>query len=357
MLAYDPIQPSSINDYFKDWGSKVDYSRQKLSKVLGKYNHSNQSDDSVRKNCTLLKQRNTFAVVTGQQSGLFTGPLYTIFKIITTINLAKYCSDRLCIPVVPIFWNATEDHDVSEVSTVNYPNMKWSMRFPHTGKSVDRFRINSEWKGFIKRYLESIPEINHKKEINHLLSGSFIRYGDFASSFISKLFFNTGLIILEPFTLRAIDTKVFEEAIKNCDEINSILWKTAKDLQRLNLEPAFVPDPLQTGLYYVDTRGFRRRILKKRNYFLVNSQRVKEDELIHEIRRFPHRFSPSAYLRPIFQSSVLPNILYVAGPSEFLYHLQLRPLYDLFQVPMPVIRLRNHATLFSRKEQKLLKKT
>ena len=351
-LQFNSSSENSIKSCYKTIVS-TKYNRPQLSKLLWDYNKTIVSDISSLDNCKLIERSDTTMVVTGQQAGMFTGPLYTIYKIITAINLAKLYSKYLGSPVIPVFWNATEDHDLSEISLFNYPGRQWKAAFAESGAAAERLRTSSAVRALIRNYLSTVSKVNHRDEIEELLSSPFENYGKYSSNIIAKLFYGTGLVILEPRILRKISRDFFRNAINQNQLINEQLHLASSELVGYNIDPSFAPSPDTTGLFYINESGVRNRILVRNRQFLVDKKWIEKAELSRLIDDYAERFSVSAYLRPVLQSIKLPNIAYVAGPGEYRYHLQLQRIYKLFNAVMPVIRLRNHATILAQKEQKL----
>ena len=351
-LGFNPSSEDSIKSCYTTIVS-TDYNRPQLSKLLLDYNKTINNDASSLDNCKLIRSLDTTMVVTGQQAGMFTGPLYTIYKITTAINLAKFYSKHFGSPVIPVFWSATEDHDLSEISRFNYPERQWRVAFPQSGIAAECLKTNPAVRKLARDYLSTVSYVNHGEEIEELLSSPFENYGEFSSNIIAKLFRGTGLVILEPRILREISRDFFRDGIEQVRSINEQLHIAGSELESDNINPSFNPTLETTGFFYINTAGVRVRILIRNGKFLVNKKWVNHAELFSLIDEHAERFSVSAYLRPVLQSRKLPNIAYVAGPGEYRYHLQLRRIYELFNAVMPIIYLRNHATVLTRKERKL----
>ena len=351
-LSYNPYSSDSVRScYAKILSSE--YGRFTVSKLLLEYNERIGSDNVALDNCRQLGFSETTAVITGQQAGMFTGPLFTIYKIVTAIKLARYYARFFGTPVIPMFWNATEDHDLSEITRFKLPRREWEVGFPQTGQAAEFLKTDPFVKNLVREYISTISPINHRDEIEDLLSSEFEYYGEYSSSILAKMFRGAGLVILEPHILRKISGGFFLTCIENFRSINNRLQATGSRLGRINIRPPFEAVPERTGVFYLNANGVRNRIMERKGKFIVDKKWIAKDELVRLIHAYPERFSTSAFTRPILQSLILPTISYVAGPGEFQYHLQLRPIYELFNATMPLIHLRNHCTMLTKKEQKL----
>ena len=355
-MDYEPYSKDSMIRSHNSVLNSNNYNREILRKTLLNYNTKIGNNADSLENCKKISRKEVTVIITGQQAGIFGGPAYTIYKIITAINLSKFYSAKLNLPVIPIFWHATEDHDIDEIATLHYPNKKWASNPQHSGTAVERLKTSNFCRRLISDYLAEISLVNHKTEIERIVSPDHSSYGEYASSVLARLFRGNGLIMIEPKHLRIWNRDFFQKCISLRHEINDILKSSADKLIKYGIEPTFKSIKDHTGLFYINERGIRRRIIYRDNHYLVGDNDFSEGALFEHIQRYTKRFSTSAYLRPVFQAWNFPNIAYVAGPAEFAYHLQIREIYHLFGLTMPVIRLRNHATIFTRKNQKVVKK-
>ena len=351
-FTFDPSCKDSVKSCYEKILSTT-YDRSSLSELLGNYNKRIGNDTLSLNNCNCLKLPDTTVVVTGQQAGMFTGPLYTIYKIVSAINLAKSYSQTFKTPVVPVFWNATEDHDLSEINTFDYPEKKWKAQFPTSGIAAECLKTSPGVEDLVRKFISTISEVNHKKEIEELLRIDHRNYGEYSSSIIAKLFRGTGLVVLEPRILREKSRDVFRKCIEDFQSIGDSLKVAGTELAKINLRPSFEIAADTTGLFYINSSGHRNRILERNGKFLVDKKFIPKTDILDLIDHYPERLSTSAFIRPIFQSLNLPNIAYIAGPGEYHYHLQLQPIYNVFNATMPLIYLRNHCTVLTQKEQKL----
>ncbi len=326
----------------------------KVAAVLTAYNQSIDNDESALANCRQLAH-GALSVVTGQQAGLLSGPLYTIYKIATTIRLARQAGRQLGLPVVPIYWNATEDHDLSEVASFHHPGREWRAEFAHAGVAAEALSVDPAVTQLLATYLQQVPYTAHHDEIAALTAPAFDNYGLYSSAVIARLFRGSGLIILEPRLLRPLAVSFLQQVVSERGAIRQALTVGAQRLAPFDVQPAFDANS-GFGLFHLDEAGHRGNVLERHGQLNLHNRWLEADDVIREIGEKPDSFSTGAFLRPILQTQQLPTLAYVAGPSEYRYHLQLQPLFDLFGTEMPIIHPRNHATILTDREAKLADK-
>jgi bacillithiol biosynthesis cysteine-adding enzyme BshC len=312
--------------------------RDGLADVLLQYNRAIGNDDALG-NCERLRGA-AVAVVTGQQAGLLTGPLYTIYKIITAINLAAAYERTNNQAVVPVFWNATEDHDLSEIAPFYYPEREWRADFPRYGIAAEALPMQP-CRTVIDAYLATVDS-DRRAAISALIEpDGFDGYGYFSSALIARLFRGTGLVILEPRILRSLGQPFFERAITQAQGVADALAAGAAQMQEAGLMPSFVAGT-GSGVFVLDEQGVRRHQRRDNSW--------DEGALLSLVADRPDRLSTGAYLRPVLQSYLLPVLYCVGGASEIRYQQQLPGLFDLFDITMPDLVERHHATLLTSKE-------
>jgi len=270
-LSYNPFEKNSLNISYQNIIESGEYERAKLSNLLLNYNQQISNDPFAIKNCDRLKQNNSTVIITGQQSGMLTGPLYTVYKIITALNLAYYCELKFGTPVIPLFWNATEDHDLSEVESFFYPDKQWRANFGQHGCAAQSLNTDPACTRLIHEFLESIPAINHKEEITDIISCNSKNYGEFSSSVIARLFQGTGLVVMEPRLLRGMGKLFFQACLEKYHLVTELLSITANQLHEKQIQPSFTSENGATGLFWINKKGIRQSIKEENENFYVNS--------------------------------------------------------------------------------------
>jgi len=336
--------------------------RHEIVDKLLSYNEKLSAPKQVMQNITSLSQPETYAVITGQQPGLFSGALYTIYKAISAIVVCERLSNEKR-SFVPIFWNASEDHDLSEVNhiAVFRENEPFEI-YCDCGLGGIAFSFVSLEKSELKRMLAIIegvsPDSEFKasllKEINRIIQRS-LTIADFFSRFMIHLFGELGVVVIEPEHLRNLMTPVFERLIRMPTKCTQILNEAGLELNKLGYPPRIHKKSNMCNFFVLNDQGKRLRVTYNRE-FRVGREAYSQRELLRLLDDDPSRFSANAITRPITQDFLFPTFAYVAGPNEIAYLAQLKGIYDFFELEMPVVFPRFGATLVERKVSKVLAK-
>jgi len=286
-----------------------------------------------------LGERGCRCVVGGQQVGLFCGPLYTIFKAVSCLQVARD------LGAVPIFWAATEDHDVGEVDHAYHLDPLGNvskMRVPlPRGRAVEDIMVTAAMAAKISHFAQelALPE----GALPAAMVG--MGYGEVMIRLLVHLFRGTGLVILEPRLLRGMARGFFARELKEAAAINAVLKETTRAL-----EAAGEPAPLDVGggtnLFLKNAEGTRRErvVLAADGAFAVGKNHYTLDALLALVEGSPERFSTAAAARPLLQNMLLPVAAYVAGPTEIAYHRQLIDYHRYHGIVMPPLVPRLSAT-------------
>lgn len=337
--------------------------RSPLSLFLKEYYNRNapgMASDATLANIKKLENKNCFTVTTGHQLCLFTGPLYFIFKIITTINLAeKLNKEYPANHFVPVYWMASEDHDFAEINHVNLfgKNVEWLPQTPkgaligqEDGGPVGRMPLAS-FSPAIETLFTIMGDGENAKDLKQIISDSYSSEKTLAEatfSFVNALFGKYGLVILEPdnINLKQVFRPVIMDELLN-ESSFKIVSETNQKLVKAGIEPQV--NPRKINLFYMDEHG-RNRIEKKNSKFEVlnTSQVFSPNQIKDLILHSPEKFSPNVLLRPVYQQTILPNVAYVGGPSEIAYWLQLKSVFAHYKIPYPVLIPRNSALIINK---------
>ncbi len=330
--------------------------RPQVVKNLTEYNQMLNAPAKVMQNIKLLLNENNFAVITGQQPGLFTGPLFTIYKALSAIIISKRLSNGRH-QFVPIFWNASEDHDLREMNHIYVMKDNEPLRIdcPLRGEgSASEVELDQEKIGqTISRIKELAPNTEFKDSILEKiqnLSNQSKNLGDFFSRTMLNLLGEYGLILIEPKYLRKMMIPLFKRMIDNPTKCSKILNETGARLKELGYSPSIHKSPNLCNFFVG-----RKRIVYEGD-FQAGDHAYSRKELLHLLEKNPLSFSANAVTRPITQDYILPTYAYVAGPSEIAYFTQLRQIYREFGVEMPVIYPRFGATVIENKVLMVLRK-
>lgn len=319
----------------------------------------------------LLSKDNTLVVVTGQQVGLMSGPLYTIYKIITAIKLSNFLSEKFPnFNFVPVFYLESEDHDFFEANHVkifNQSNELVKIEFNPEDNPRENYgpvgevKFNERFEVVLKRLEEELQDSEFKSDVMNFVRLTYKEGSNFAESFakfVGGLFKNHGLILLNPndAELKKFLVPIFEREIDEHPKLSNLIVDVSAELEE-KYHAQVKPRAINLFLFY---RGGRYPIepAEEKGMFRLKGARFKfsKGELKHILETNPQAVSPNVILRPICQDALLPTIFYVAGPSEIAYFAQLKPAYIYFGLPMPVIFPRISATLVEPKVRKILEK-
>lgn len=289
-----------------------------------------------------LLNENTFTVTTGHQLNIFTGPLYIIYKIVTTINLARAL--KKAYPeyhFIPVYWMATEDHDFKEIASFHLFGNTHTWTGDHTG-AVGRLNPR-ELKSILKE-IPAQPDFFSNAYLNHDTLSDAVR------AYMHELFGKEGLISLDADdpSLKRLFLPIIQQEL-TAPKSAEIVYETT---QRLNKMGYHTPlHAREINLFYLVDQ-LRERIVKEDQLYKVLNTEISftEEELLALTESNPERFSPNVILRPVYEEVILPNLAYIGGPSEVPYWLQLKDLFDAYQVPFPMLIPRNFALYITDKQ-------
>jgi len=342
-------------------GSYSAANRQVLTDVLKLQYEAISYSDAVNENLNLLKNENTFTITTGHQLSLMTGPLYFLYKIISTINLCKRLKNEYPdFDFVPIYWMASEDHDFEEISSFRFQNK--SIRWPkETAGAVGEMSLE-DLLPVLDIFEQHLGESINAQQLKDLMKASYRKSKTLSEAtfrLVNLLFGQYGLIVLEPHNpqLKTLFKPIVKEELtkrSSYKEVNSQIEKLKQDYDA-EYKPQV--NPRDINLFYLSENG-RYRIEKKEDRFYLNGteQSFTESEILVVLESNPEKFSPNVILRPIYQECILPNLCYVGGGGELAYWFQLKSTFDYFSVPFPSLLLRNSAVLYSKKQGRKIAK-
>ncbi len=320
------------------------YPREELVARLRDYNERLTDAPAVRANIDALANPDGLCVIGGQQAGFLGGPLFTAYKVLSVLRAASWLADRLGTRVAPIFWLATEDHDFTEINRVRLLDPSGDLRtisfdWDGRGRAIERLPITAEVRAALDEALTLIPA--DRAPVRELfLPDATDDYAGWHARIWSRLFADSGLILVEPRTVRPMAGPFFTKALASADEISAALTERAGELQR-NGYTAPLDPKAAGGLFAFAEDGRRGRI---------------DDPAAHAARAgaSPGDYSPDAALRPLLADSLFPTIASVLGPSEIAYQAMLGPLYRLLGIPQPILLPRHGFTLLAPRQAALL---
>jgi bacillithiol biosynthesis cysteine-adding enzyme BshC len=341
--------------------------RGEVCTILLRQNKAFGCGEATFENLQRLAQAGSFAVVTGQQVGLFSGPAFTLFKALTTVRLANYLAEQ-GVPVVPVFWLATEDHDLAEVAEVATLDDEYNLislvdhgDSPSPRSPVGNVRLTGESTQALARLEACFPSSPPRDALLQDLRKTYTPGATWVEAFgrfMARLLSRWGVILLNALdpAVHQLSAEVYLQALERAPELRAKLLERSQLLIRSGYH-AQVKVTEDSTLVFVTREGNRLPIHQQDGDYLVGgTQKTCLEELRRELVDDPIAFSPNVLLRPLVQDTLLPTIAYIAGPSELAYLGQGQVLYEAFGRPQPVFFPRAAFTLVDHRIQRLLEK-
>ena len=307
------------------------------------------SGSAAQNNIDLLLKPNAYSVTTGHQLNILTGPLYVIYKLITTILTCRKLSENYPeAHFIPVYWMSSEDHDFEEISHFRLFSKEHIWKTQQQGP-VGRYHL-----GGLEEVLDQMPVPVP------LFSGAYGSSRSLAEAvrkYMHSLFGHHGLVVLDPDS-SALKSSFLPIVIDDLRSHRSqaLVQETSVKLEALGYKSQVHPRKIN---YFLIDDGMRRRLVEGEggNYeALAGQEAYTYQELVEEITTNPARISPNVITRTLYQEWILPNICYVGGPAEVAYWLQYKTLFAHYGIPYPVLLPRNFATLISTSEHNRLGK-
>lgn len=315
-------------------------------------------------------------IVTGQQAGLFTGPLYTVYKAATAVLLARRIEAATGTACLPLFWVSSDDHDFEEVRTARFLTKKQetlSLRYTPGTKStetpvdwggcpVHRIPASGELHDFIGKAAAETPGSEFRDEVAAALHQTLDESDSVAAWFarlIAWLFRDTPLVVFMPHlaAARKAAARVVLREIQEPLASTRLLNEAGQRLEALGFSPQVVKNEKEC-CFFLEVDGRRRKVLFEEGLYRLPEEGAAfpREELAALVQSEPERFSPNVALRCVVQQALFPAAAYVAGPGEIAYWAQLKPLFAHFGYPMPTVYPRARCVLTTTKLKRLMKK-
>ncbi|KAA3602009.1 MAG: bacillithiol biosynthesis cysteine-adding enzyme BshC [Calditrichaeota bacterium] len=368
---YYPNGFKTKEDFAKVISSKAkeEILREELVEGLLAENNSLGATKKTLANIKLLGDENTFAVVTGQQMGIFLGPLYTTYKALTTVKLCEklksWFPDK---NFVPVFWMESEDHDFAEAAK-NYFLTQQGQLFETSYKNAPNKKIPVGSLEFSQEISEITDEIftqtgstEFSEELKKVLSESYTGGKTFAEAFgtlFHKLLGDFGVVTINPHDTfwKKNSVAFFETAISKNEKISQALEKIKGEIEAEGFSPQIATQPENSNLFLLLEKERHKLTREGENYSLSGrEENFTKEELLSLTDVTPNLFVTNVVLRPLYQDFLLPTVAYVGGPSEVAYFAQILKLYPIFEIAEPVIFPRSSVILLEKRIQRLLGK-
>lgn len=341
--------------------------RDALADVLEDQNDDWEGGAATRRNVEALRDAETIAIVTGQQVGLLTGPLYTIYKTITTLQLAEEWAEQTGRTVVPVFWVEGEDHDFEEIASTHllHRNECVSLSYdPGVGQNpgpVGRMALTDAIQTVLNGLDEALPPSDFKPAVMETVRAAYqpgTRIEDAFAQLLRSLFEGEGLVFINPDDdrLKGLTRPLFQRELEDPQTPAARIDATSRALRDQGYHAQVRARP--TNLFWLEEDGrYPIDVGDDGHYVLRNTERsFTRDELLDRLEEEPERFSPNVVLRPLMQDHLLPTAAYVAGPGEISYFAQYGDVYDWAGLDMPLIHPRASVSLVEGKVKKVLDK-
>jgi bacillithiol synthase len=376
-LSYTPsvrgMYPRSPNfsEWVKDESQRVGYDaarRYKVSEVLERQNRAWGASAKTFANIDRLR-RGALAAVTGQQVGLFGGPMFSIFKALTAVKLAEEAT-AAGVDCVPVFWLATEDHDLAEVNHVALLSEQGLPEpFAVDSHAFESNAVADAPVGAVKFGPELEPVVERAasllgdSEVTTWLRQAYRPGETLGSAFallFARLFADWGVILLDPADkdFHALAKPLFRAAIERTSELDEGLLARGQALEAAGYHQQVKVTSATTLLFEV--KNGARTVVRRRNSganggeFAVGEERISREELLDRIDAAPEKFNPNVLLRPVVQDYLLPTLVYTGGAAEVAYFAQVAVVYEKLLGRVTPILPRFSATLLEAKPERIL---
>ena len=335
--------------------------RKKIFDILSEI-HPYKNEQSVQNSLELVLDKRTVLVVSGQQPCVLGGPLFSLVKALSTITLARKLNDQVKdFRFVPLFWVSGMDHDFEEVRDFYFIESSGKLRTfslnrpPNTeGFPLSRVMLDKDSELRVKEVVQNMGKIS---EVNTSILESYKSGESITSAFIklyAQILGKFGLLFIDPENDKAKDlaSPLISESIETWEKQYECVKESTDKIQKLAIPPQIYLKENETNLFLLDEKGRRRKLVYSGNHFALkpfkdgdDNPTFSKDEILNLAKNEPGRFSFNVLLRPLYQQYVFPVVIYVGGPSEVAYWAQLYPLFDISNLPRPLLVPRPSVTL------------
>lgn len=343
--------------------------RRALCDALERANRGWDAGEATFKNIAALREAGTVAVVSGQQIGLFTGPLYTIYKALTAVKLAG-CLTQRGNRAVPVFWMASEDHDWHEVAGSEViacdgrlAGVVASPELHRANAPVGTVVLDESIAETVRRLLDVLPETEFSPELKTIVSDAYQAgrsYTDAFARLIAALTNRFGLVLFDPLDgeLKRLAAPIYAAAVRSAPELAAAVETRSRELEAAGYHAQVFPSTDAFPLFLQDD-GTRQSLTRTAggNYRAKNSEREYTlKELAERAERSPADFSPNVTFRAVVQDYLLPTVAYIGGAAEIAYFAQVAEVYRLLERPATPILPRASLTIIERRTARTLEK-
>jgi len=357
------------SEVFEAVTSKERYHLTELKNIIKEQYGDRQLSKQTTQNIDSLDEEKTVAIVTGQQLGMFGGPMYTFYKIMTAIKLCAHLKEEHSdYKFIPVFWLEGDDHDFDEVKSLKVIDNSNSLKSINYDDGLDEetnrgsvaeIKFNNNIYDLFNELNESLRDTEFKQKLMELLKNIYkpdLTFQETFANLLFEFFDDSGLVIFNP-----ADTKVkkllkpvFKKEIEDFREHSEDVVSTSADLEeayhaQIKIKPINIFLKEDEGRFLLEPVDDEFRLKGKRKKF-------SKEHLLEMLKDEPSRFSPNVLLRPICQDFLFPTGMYVAGPGEISYFAQVIPMYKEFSLHQPIIYPRSSVTILESSLNKVFDK-
>lgn len=356
--------------FFQHLSEKERPHRELIAGVIQQQYHNQKISKRTKQNIESLSSNKTIAVLTGQQLGLFGGPLYTIYKAITAIKLCSHLKENYDgFNFIPIFWLEGDDHDYNEVravSVLNNENQLLNLKYEDgqleelNRGAIGELKFNQNLENVFNELTSGLRETEFKASLIDFIKSVYQPEKTFLETFrelMLRLFDEYGLIVFNPLdpAVRQILSPLFYKEITEFGNHTDFLVERSAELEEVYHAQVKVK-PI--NLFYVEDKERLSIEPTETGEFRLKGKRKKftREDLLLNLELAPEKFSPNVLLRPICQDYLFPTAFYVGGPGEISYFAQVSPLYKIYGIDEPFIYPRSSATIVEKGVKSTLEK-
>ena len=337
-----------------------------IGRIVGAQQRARGAPESAIEAAARLDDPRSVAVVTGQQAGLFGGPLYTLLKAVSAIRLARHVERVFGVPGVPVFWVDAEDHDLDEIRTCGvldadqaFTTVALTVAAP-PGTPAAAVRLGREIEPALDALAAALPETDFTAGVLGDLRRAYANGSGLVTAFatwIEQLLGRHGLVVFDSAdpAAKPLAADLFAREIATAGTSTSLARAAGGRLRDAGFHAQVEPPANGVSLFLQD--GDRRAIRTDGDRLRAGDEALDRTAWLDRLRADAASFSPNVLLRPIVQDRLFPTVCYVAGPNELAYLAQLKPVYAHFGVPMPLVAPRLSATLVDPAVMKFLRRT
>ncbi len=353
-FAGDPAEP-------RDWAAAIGRAqvharpRAAIAAMIGAQQARRHSPPESQAAAASLAEPSTVAIATGQQAGLFGGPLFTLLKAVTAIRLARRISQEHRVSVVPVFWIDAEDHDWDEIAACSVLAPDQTLRTITAAapegageRTVASLAYPPSIAAALDALSSTLPPTEFTPTLLGALSDAYTPGRGVADAFarvLDHVLGPHGLVVYDASdpAAKPFAAPIFRREIEHAGETARLAAAAGAELVARGYHMQVTPNEASAALF--DISDGRRAVRTSGHGFLIGDETVSRETLLARASDRPETFSPNVLLRPIVQDTIFPTVCYVAGPNELAYLGQLKGVYAAFGVPMPLMQPRATATV------------